>query len=79
VIAWWLPTMSRALSVIVWSIRSIDPALLIATDAAASFCNCRARRRCHSACLRSCCVFLNSSTNTPTFVRSTSGMIGVRM
>jgi hypothetical protein len=50
VIAWWQPIRSRAVSVIVWSIRSIDSAPLIATDAAASFWSCAARRRSDSAC-----------------------------
>jgi hypothetical protein len=50
VIAWWLPTSSRAVSVTVWSIFSRESALLIASDAAASFWSCAARLRCHSAC-----------------------------
>ena len=54
VIAWWLPMMSRAVSVTVWSICSIDSALLIASDAAASFWSCVARRRSDSACRWTC-------------------------
>jgi hypothetical protein len=37
VIAWCVPITSRAASVIVWSIFSVESALLIATEAAASF------------------------------------------